>query len=107
MKVAIKTVKKIVLEVPKAEMDQKGFDNIIREEFYKNLDQFVHFPDGFTADRLATMSIMGREYYNRFKYIYHPDYISLWCDNEAMEVAKMLGCYTYVDKNIFQHLHPT
>ena len=40
MKVAIKTVKKIVLEVPKAEMDQKGFDNIWDEIRVK-------YPEGF------------------------------------------------------------
>lgn len=93
---------------------QKGFDDIIRDQFYYHdgefydldLDQFVHFPDGFTEDRLATMSIMGRAYYNRFKYIYHPDYISLYCDNEAMEVARALGCYKYVHNDIFTHLHP-
>lgn len=94
----------------------KGFDNIIRENFYfkkldggnslvKDLDKCLHFPDGNRKD-LITMSIMGRDYYNRFNYIYHPDYISLYCDNEQTEVAKMLGCYKYVDKQIFEHLHP-
>lgn len=85
---------------------KRGFDDTIREQFYKSPDQFIHFPDGFTGDRLATMSIMDRKYYNRFNYIYHPDYKSLWCDNEAMEVAKILGCYSYVDQDIFKHLHP-
>ena len=97
----------------------KGFDDIIKESFKKyghdyegdydyfklDLDQVLHFPDGNRAD-LLTVSIVGREYYNRDNYIYHPDYKSLYCDNEAMEVAKMRGCYKFVDKQIFNHLHP-
>lgn len=83
-----------------------GFDIDIIEAFGDNLDQFIHFPDGHTGEKLASMSIMGREYYDRFGYIYHPDYVSLWCDNEAMEVAQQLNKYKYIDKQIFEHRHP-
>ena len=96
---------------------EKGFDNIIRNQFIsydydgegeistRNLDQVIHFPDGNRSD-LLTVSIIGREYYNRDNYIYNPEYKSLYCDNEAMEVAKIRGCYKYVDRVIFNHLHP-
>ena len=84
---------------------QKGFDNIIRESF-ENTDQCIHFPDGSTGDRLISMSILGRDYYKRFNYIYNPEYISLYCDNETMDVAKILGRYKFVNENIFLHLHP-
>ena len=84
---------------------QKGFDNIIRQSF-DNTDQCIHFPDGSTGDRLISMSILGREYYNRFNYIYHPDYYSVYCDNETMDVAKILKCYKFINENIFVHLHP-
>ena len=84
------------------------FDDIIRAEFYKNLDQYIHFNDGNQAGNVCTMHIVGREYYNRFKYIYHPDYISLWCDVENDVVAKQLGCYKYMGDTfqLFSHLHP-
>lgn len=100
---------------------EKGFDNIIRDTFkyvkqgvfnkressiYNDLDLCVHFPDGVTNEKLISMSILGRMYYERDKYIYHPDYKSLYCDEETMEVAKVRGCYKYVDKHIFKHLHP-
>lgn len=95
---------------------QRGFDDIIRSWFTHekhgnaiitsyNLDQFLHFPDGNRGD-LCTMSILGRKYYDRDKYIYHPDYKSLWCDNEAQEVAQERDCYTKVETIIFHHLHP-
>lgn len=82
----------------------KGFDEIIRKHF-DNLGQCLHFPDGNTMD-IITLSIIGRKFYDRFGYIYHPDYISLWCDNEQTDVAKMLGAYKFVYEYLYEHLHP-
>jgi glycosyltransferase involved in cell wall biosynthesis len=83
-----------------------GYDIKIINAFADNLDQFIHFPDGRVNHLLPTMSIMGRTYYERFGYIYHPQYFSLWCDNEAMDVAKKLGKWKYVPERIFDHYHP-
>lgn len=83
---------------------QHGFDYIIRQQF-ESLDLCLHFPDGNRND-LITMSIIGREYYNRFGYIYNNEYKSLYCDNEQTDVSKLLGKYKFVNENIFVHLHP-
>jgi hypothetical protein len=85
---------------------KKGFDRNIVRAFQEDTDQFLHSPDGRVNKVLPTMSIMGRTYYERFNYIYHPDYQSLWCDNEAMDVAQQLGRYKYIDLQIFSHEHP-
>ena len=87
---------------------KKGFDDIIRAEFYNDFNQYLHFNDGNQKCNVCTMHIVGRNYYDRFKYIYHPDYISLWCDVENDIVAKQLGCYKYMgdDIKLFKHLHP-
>jgi hypothetical protein len=70
----------------------KNFEPTVREAFYVSgaweYDVFLHLPDGYANERLCTLSIMGREYYKRFNYIYHPSYVSVYCDNEATEVAK-------------------
>ena len=86
----------------------KGFDDVIRAEFYNDFNQYLHFNDGNQKSNVCTMHIVGRNYYDRFKYIYHPDYISLWCDVENDIVAKQLGCYKYMgdDIKLFKHLHP-
>ena len=86
---------------------KQGFDRDIVRAFQGDTDQFIHFPDGHVNQALPTMSIMGRSYYERFNYIYHPDYQSLWCDNEAMDWAQQLGRYQYIDLQIFSHEHPT
>jgi hypothetical protein len=83
----------------------KGFDDIIRDQFKESLDLFVHFPDG-NQNVLSTMSIIGHDYYDRDKYIYHPSYVSVYCDNEAQDVAVIRGCYRFVNNQILDHLHP-
>lgn len=86
-----------------------GFDQLIREGFQHNcpdLDGFLHYPDTTAKNSLCTMSIIGRKYYERDKYIYNPAYLSLFADNEAMEVAKMRGKYWYMGLPILDHLHP-
>ena len=85
----------------------KGFDEVIRLAFDDNTGLFVHFSDGFQKSNISTMSIIGRKYFERDGYIYHPDYKSLWCDVEATEVAKLRGCYKYMgdNVNILTHLH--
>lgn len=87
---------------------QSGFDDTIRREFGENLDQFIHFNDGLQNANLSTMTIEGRQYYERFGYIYFPEYQSLWCDVEAQDVAKKLGKYKYAGPRveILKHLHP-
>lgn len=82
------------------------WDDIIRQRFETTLDKVVHYNDGYTADKLCTMCIMGKDYYNRFGYIYNPEYISLWADNEYTEVAKLLGRYEYDPMILFKHEHP-
>lgn len=87
---------------------QYGFDNVIRHDaakFLKNLDGVLHYPDGNRSD-LMTMSIMTRKYYKRFGRIYHQEYVSVYCDNDAMEEAKLLKKYAFIDKNILVHNHP-
>src|SRR5688572_22720961 len=82
-----------------------GFDNYIRDQ-YKNFDGLLHLPDGYAGARVCTYSIMHVDYYKRFGYIYNPEYISMWCDNEATVVAKLLNKYKYINEQIFQHEHP-
>jgi hypothetical protein len=80
---------------------RKGFDILIKEHCTD--DSFIHFPD---QTKLCTYSIMDKIYFSRFNYVYNPAYRNLWCDNEAMEVAKMLGRYKFVDEKILEHRHP-
>lgn len=90
---------------------QKGFDDVIRKGFAEHFpegDGFLHFNDGYQKANVSTMTIMDRKYYDRFGYIYHPLYKSVWCDVEQTDVAFALGRYKYMGDEvcIFEHLHP-
>lgn len=87
---------------------QPGWDaHIISEmlEYFPDTDGVLWHSDGYVHRRLNTMVIMGRKYADRFGYIYNPEYISLWCDNEFTEVADMLGKQKYFPNTFFQHEH--
>lgn len=94
----------------------KGWDEVIRKEFVNHavtnlkipiemaqpyLDQALWFFDGH-QHRICTLVIMGRTRYERFGYLYHPSYISLWCDNEWTEVNQPKK----IDTILFKHEHP-
>lgn len=78
---------------------------IAMKKYFPNLDGCVHFNDGNTNGKLITFSILGRELYKHFGYIYHPDYKSLYCDNEFTEEVMRLNKVAYIDKIIISHEH--
>lgn len=80
--------------------------SMIKEVWKESTDFFAHFNDGYVEDKLPTMSIIGRAYYHRTGYIYHPAYKSFSCDAEAYYVAKMLGKWHYFPQVLFKHEHP-
>lgn len=84
-----------------------GWDQIIREDMaqhFPDTDGCLWYPDGY-QDRLCTLPVMGRAYFDRFGYIYHPSYKSLWCDNEQHEVAEAQGKLWKSDNTLFEHMH--
>ena len=50
----------------------KGYDEIIIDKmktFYPDTDGVLWFNDGFQKDKLNTLCILGKKYYERFNYI--------------------------------------
>jgi len=87
----------------------KGFDTIIKnkmKEHYPDTDGVLWFNDGYQGNKLNTLCILGKKYYDRFGYIYNPEYISVWSDNEFMDVANLLNKQTYFNEVIIEHQHP-
>lgn len=89
-----------------------GFDDIIRAECYninnQHGDDFLyHLPEPDSREMLNVLYIATRKYFDRFGYIYHSSYQSLFCDNETMCVAKMLGRYFYSGTmGLYSHRNP-
>lgn len=79
-----------------------GADDILREYILQvqnnrgDFDFLFHIPERDSMEVLNVLYIATKPYYKRFNYIYHPSYLSLWCDNESYSVAKLLNRYHYV-----------
>lgn len=86
---------------------REGWDATISDDFdHYEYDVVLNYKDPNNGGALMTMSVMDYEYYIRDRYIYHPSYESVWCDNEAQDVAKLRGCFFSIYEVIFDHLHP-
>jgi len=85
-----------------------GFDAIIKNTMlstFPDYDGVLWFYDGFRKD-LNTLCIFGKKYYDRFGYIYNPEYKTWFCDNEFTMVAHMLQRQAQIPQVIIRHCHP-
>lgn len=83
-----------------------GYDDIIMghmQTYYPDCDGVLHYNDGRQGERLNTLCILGKKYFDRFGYIYYKDYISVYADNEFMDISRMLGKATYINDVIIWH----
>jgi hypothetical protein len=93
---------------------EDGWDDIIVQDMmreFPNFDGALNYnndprledkgPQGFHT--LITLPVIGRKLYDRFGYIYHPDYKSEWCDNEQTEVFESLGVLRHIDRRPIVH----
>ena len=84
-----------------------GYDDIVckdMERLYPDTDGVLHYNDGFSGqNQLITLSILGAKYFLRFGYLYHPEYKSVFSDDEFTQVARLLNKVTYIDRCIIQH----
>ncbi len=82
------------------------------ESYFPDTDGVLYHRDGKT--QLNTMVIMGRKFAEKMSHdvfglkeivIYHPDYISLWCDNFFMDLSRSLGKEKIFEQVLFEHEH--
>ena len=87
---------------------QHGWDTMVRAEMeasYPDTDGSLWFFDG-AQRKINTLSCLGRAYFNRFGYIYHPSYASFFCDDEQTAVGVTLNRIKRIDTPIATHQHP-
>lgn len=54
---------------------------------------------------IVTLPILDRAYYNRFGYIYHPDYRHMFVDTHFTHVADVLRRLVFKNDILFEHWH--
>jgi len=85
-----------------------GYDDVIRSHMmarFPDTDGIVWINDGTQAHKLNTLSILGRRMYQRFGYIYHPSYKSLFCDTEFTDYCTPENS-VYIPYCLIRHEHP-
>lgn len=80
-----------------------GWDTALLKAVEGKTDWILKCQDGIQP-WIITMPVMDRTYYNRFGYIYHPDYLHLFCDTELSCVADLTG-RRITSQLRFDHLH--
>lgn len=89
----------------------RGYDDVIRNEFlagFPDRNGILWANDGCQGDKLNTLCIFGREFYNRQGFIYNPEYKSLFCDTELTDQCRSeyKDICRYIPYCIIRHEHP-
>jgi hypothetical protein len=87
----------------------EGWDDVIRmymKCYFPDTNGILWFNDGFQEDKLNTLCIYGRKFYESQGYIYHPDYKSLFCDTELTDKYRNSPLCRYIPYCIIRHEHP-
>ncbi len=89
----------------------QGYDDVIRNHMlsrFPDTDGILWFNDGYQEYKLNTLTIFGRTMYERFGYIYQPEYKSLFCDTELTDLCKgeLQDKCLYIPYCIIRHEHP-
>ncbi len=89
----------------------RGYDEIIRSHMmarFADRDGILWCNDGCQEDKLNTLCVFGRQFYDRQGYIYAPEYKSFFCDTELTDQCRTIykdKCL-YIPYCIIQHEHP-
>lgn len=81
-----------------------GWDKILNSAIGTHTDFVLKVYDGI-QDWIVTMPILDRVYYNRFGYVYYPEYQHMFCDTHLTHVADALGKLIIRNDILIPHEH--
>ncbi len=61
------------------------------QDVFPDYDGVINFNDGYVKGQCNTLPVIGKKYFDRFGYVYHPAYKALACDVEFTLVSRVLG----------------
>jgi len=99
------STKEILIQIAEDFDCPQDWDEILLNNLKDKEDFIVKTNDG-TQDWIITLPIMDRKYFNRFGYIYYPEYLHMFSDTELSHVADFLERKIYLDI-YFPHNHYT
>ena len=80
------------------------WDSLIAQQMDGRLDCVLHVHDGNSGD-LATLPIVGKDYYKEAGFIYFPEYFSMFCDTDLTYCARAKGKLIDARHIQFEHRH--
>jgi len=104
---ASKTTGKVIIAVaddfnPCQDWDEKLFT---LKPGWTDEDWVAHTEDGYVHN-ICVLSILTRKRYDRFGYLFYPQYESMFCDTEFTEVAYREGRVIDAKHILMEHMHP-
>ena len=84
----------------------QNYDDIIFESYKQCFPDFngaIKFHDGLRNDNLMTLCVMGWKLYKEFGYIYNPEYLSVYADNEQTIVLQKMNKFAVSPLCIISH----
>jgi len=90
---------------------QNKYDKTIfteMEKAFPNFDGVLWFDTG-DSQITDTLSILGKNYYDRFQYAYNSSYHGYYCDDEFTQIAFKLGRLKRIRRKLIEHKisHPS
>lgn len=84
----------------------ENWDLLVEKDIFLNNSDCkktaLWYPDGFN-EQLCTLSIFTRDIYEEFKYIYHPQFVSLFADDFFTAMMNKRGYLRKCAPGIFRH----
>lgn len=96
--------KYIVVASDDMKFTRYDWGSIVLSAFKYTGKDCLHFPDGHN-NNLITLPVLRKRFVDRFGYVYHPDYFSVYADDEMTAVAKLTKEYYYIPVDIVEHRH--
>lgn len=105
---AEETKGKIIIAVaddfsPPQDWDKALLD--IKPAGWEDGEHVVKVEDGYVHN-VFVLAILTRKRYEKFRYIFYPKYLSLFCDTEFGTVAQRDGVVIDAQHLLFEHMHP-
>ena len=76
---------------------EKGWDQVMAhdaEYYFPGLDGVINYWDGHRPDYLPVVFSIGWNYFRRFPYLWCPEYVSVYGDNDLQQIATQLHKFT-------------
>lgn len=99
---------KILIQMSDDWFSPGAWDAMIYQKLASKIDDeaVLRISDGHRKDDLMCMAILTRKYFDRYGYVFHPDYFSMYSDNHFSWQAAEDEVIVEGSEIVFQHAHP-